>query len=51
MQGSIWVHVKVDMGSREWAVMGLKSRAVSARLTKHFVINFSKTCNYPPYAF
>ena len=25
------------MGSHEWAVMGLKSQAVSARVTKHFV--------------
>ena len=26
-----------DMGSREWAVMGLESRPVSAQVTKHFV--------------
>ena len=33
------------MGSGEQAVIGLASRAVSARVTKHFVTNFSKTCN------
>ena len=33
------------MGSRECVVMGLKSRAVSALVTKHFVTIFSKTCN------
>ena len=33
------------MGSREWAVMGLESRAVSACVTKHFVTIFSKRCN------
>ena len=32
-------------GSREWVVMSLKSRAASARVTKHFVTIFSKTCN------
>ena len=32
------------MGSREWAVMGLESEAVSARVTKFFVTIFSKTC-------
>ena len=34
-----------NMGSREWLVVGLKSRAASARVTKHFVAIFSKTCN------
>ena len=33
------------MGSNEKDVMGSASRAVSARLTKHFVAIFSKTCN------
>ena len=33
------------MGSREWLVVGLKSQAASARVTKHFVTIFSKTCN------
>ena len=31
------------MDSSERAVMGLGSRAISARVTKHFVIIFSKT--------
>ena len=44
-RGLIWVHVWVDMGSRERAVMGLESRAISAGITKHFVTIFSKTCN------
>ena len=44
-RGLIWVHVKADMGSREGTVMGLESQAVSARVTKHFVTIFSKTCN------
>ena len=34
-----------NMGSHEWLVVGLKSRAASARVTKHFVTIFSKTCN------
>ena len=34
-----------NMGSREWLVVGLKSRAASARVTKHFVTIFSKTYN------
>ena len=33
------------MGSSKRAVMGLESRAVSARVTKHSVTIFSKTCN------
>ena len=33
------------MGSRGRDVMGLESRAVSARVIKHFVTIFSKTCN------
>ena len=36
---------RVNMGSRECVVMGLKSRAASALVTKHFVTIFSKTCN------
>ena len=43
--GPIWVHVRADMGSCEWAVMGLESLAVSAGVTNHFVTTFSKTCN------
>ena len=35
----------VSIGSREWHVVGLKSRAASAWITKHFVTIFSKTCN------
>ena len=34
--GTIWVHLRVDMGSHESAVMGLESQAVSARVTKHY---------------
>ena len=34
-----------NMGSHEWLVVGLKSRAASARVTNHFVTIFSKTCN------
>ena len=34
-----------ELGSRERAVIGSVSRAVSARVTTHFVITFSKTCN------
>ena len=30
------VHVRADVGSRERAVWGFESRAVSARVTKHF---------------
>ena len=37
------------MGSHEWAVMGLESRAVSAQETKHFVTIFRKTCNNTHY--
>ena len=40
---------EVDMGSCERAVMGLELRAVSARVTKHFVIIFSLTCNNTKY--
>ena len=36
-RGPIWVHARVDMGSREWAIMGLEPRAVSARITNYFV--------------
>ena len=35
--GLVWVHVRADMGSCERVVMGLESRAVSARVIKHFV--------------
>ena len=34
-----------NMGSSEWLDVGLKSPAASARVTKHFVTIFSKTCN------
>ena len=34
-----------NMGSHEWVVRGLKSRAASARVNKHFVTIFSKTCD------
>ena len=46
-RGPIWVHVRADMGSREQAVMGLVSQAVSARVTKHFVTIFSNACYNP----
>ena len=42
MQGLIRVLLRADMDSREGAVMGLESRAVSAKITKHFVIIFIK---------
>ena len=45
MQGPIWVHARVDMGSCEQAVKGLESRAVSTWVIKHFVSIASKTCN------
>ena len=32
---------RANMGSRGWVVMGLKSRAASAQVTKHFVTIFS----------
>ena len=41
----IWVQARADMGSPEQAVMGLETRAESARVIKHFVTIFSKTCN------
>ena len=37
IRGPIWVHARADMGSREPAVKGLESRAVSAWVTKNFV--------------
>ena len=43
--GCVREHTRANMGSHEWVVMGLKSRAASARVTKHFVTIFSKTCN------
>ena len=47
MLGPIWVHVRANMGSHEWAAMDFESKAISARVTKHFVTMslFSKTCN------
>ena len=33
---------RANMGPFEWVDMGLKSRAASARVTKHFVTIFSK---------
>ena len=39
------MHVRVNIDSCEQAIMGLELRAVSARVTKHFVTIFSKTCN------
>ena len=41
--------MRADVGSREPAVMGLESQAVSALVTKHFVSIFSKTCNNGTY--
>ena len=41
-QGLILVHARANMGSRERAVMCLKSRSVSAQVTKYFVTIFSK---------
>ena len=35
-------HMRDNMGSCEWVIMGLESQAVSARATKHFVTIFSK---------
>ena len=35
---------RAHMGSCECVVMGLKSRAASDLVTKHFVTIFSKTC-------
>ena len=32
-RGLIWVHTRADMGSREPAVLGLESQAVSAWVT------------------
>ena len=34
-RGPIWVHVRAVMGLCEGVVLGLASRAVSARVTKH----------------
>ena len=50
LQGKWFIHYttvapRADMGSRERAVMGLASPAVSARIIKHFDTIFSKTCN------
>ena len=50
LQGKWFIHYttvapRADIGSSERAVMGLASPAVSARITKHFVTIFSKTCN------
>ena len=43
------MHARADMGSHERAVMGLDSRAVSARVIKDFVTVLSKTYNYTIY--
>ena len=43
--GCVGGFTKTNMGSHEWVVVGLKSRAASARVTKHFSTIFSKTCN------
>ena len=48
IRGLTWAHIRADIGSCERANMGLESRAVSARVTKHFVTFFSKTCNNCP---
>ena len=42
MQGLIQVLLRADMDSREGAVFGLESRAVSAKVTKHFITIFIK---------
>ena len=44
-EGGLWIYLRANMGSRERAVMGLESQAISARVTEHFVTIFSKTCN------
>ena len=38
-RGPVWVHVRANMGSCEWAVMGLESRAVSALVIKNTQVN------------
>ena len=43
--GCVGGPTRANMGSGEWVVMGLKSQAASAWVTKHFVTIFSKTCN------
>ena len=43
------MHARADMGPHKRAVIGLESRAISARATKHFVTIFSKTCNKTQY--
>ena len=35
--GLLWVHMRANMGSKEQAVIGLESQAISARVIKHFV--------------
>ena len=37
--------IRANRGSCEWVIVGSKSRTASARVTKHFVTIFSKTCN------
>ena len=49
MQGPIWVHAGVDIGSCERAAMNLQSRAVSVQVTKHFVTIFVKHVIMPKY--
>ena len=39
------MYKRADIGSGEQAAIGLESRAVSARETKHYITVFSKTCN------
>ena len=39
--GCVGGSMRANMGSSEWVVMGLKSRAASARVNKHFVTFFS----------
>ena len=45
LYGCVGGPTRDNMGSREWLAVGLKSRAASAWVTKHFVTIFSKTCN------
>ena len=49
-RGPIWHHARAEIGPRERAAMGLGSRAVSARVTKHFVTIFSKRSNKRQYS-
>ena len=40
------MHVRADMVSHERAVIVLESRAVSARVTKHFVTTVTQNENF-----